>query len=458
MNNLNILSNRKIYIYFTLILSMLFSIYLGKLIVTQKIFVIFFSIILFMVAYSILKFKIKFIIGFFIFIFPLIRFVPPTAFPLRGINITNLFAVGVILIVFFSFIFKKDFKFPRVCHPEKLAIYLVILLTVVGLYHSFFSIYYGNILGSNSIIVIMKQLLISTAFIIVIRLSREPYIGIMLKKIMLFSILFIAVTVIIDRIFVNFFSSFLATYGKGAGLSYRSAGLFGGHVTQLGSFLVIGQAFFLDEVRKKPSLFNWFSLVLIFSALLFTGTRVAFGASVLIFVIFIWNYAKYKLISLVLLLMILLRVYLNFGDTIQYRISPEYQTSEEMLYREGSRPAIWEEYINRFFDNPSILLFGSAGGSVGTEISTHSTIINLWMKGGIIFPILFLFLCYKILIYTLKKHGATSGLFLASMGWMITCVVNENESLNIIAFLVLFLSMAEIPPPKKYIQGFSQHK
>ena len=129
---------------------------------------------------------------------------------------------------------------------------------------------------------------------------------------------------------------------------------------------------------------------------------------------------------------------------MMHRMSSEYQTSEDILYGYQSRPAAWRLYINKLFSDPYILLFGSAGESLEIKISTHSTFINVWIKGGILFLLSFIFLVYKIIKYLWKRFGIESGFFLAFIGWILTCIVNENESFTVIIYLVLSIAISEI--------------
>ena len=380
----------------------------------------------------------RFLLGAFIFMFPLINLIPQKFILSKGFTLLNLVIIFIIIISLYHKIYG-GFKLPPTNKNIRLASFLILFFAFIAIYNNLFGMY--QIFSNNNLIGILKTLELTVVIVIVLNYSRIRNIRLMYRRIMKITVIFIAITVIFDFIFPGILSNIYIITTKGSGLTYRSSGLFEGHPTQLGCFLIIGEALILSESKVAVSIRNWVFLLIIFIGIVFSGTRAAFVLSIVLLMYHQVRFMRHGFGIAIIFICIGYLTFVEIGDNIMYRFSFEYQSIDDMI--ETDRPNVWRRYILELYEQPAIIFWGALGGNIKYQISTHSVFLNIIIKVGIWGFLVFFIFSLQLLNYIRKKYQLRSGIFLAFISWYLLAILNENESLQIIFYLILFLSTEE---------------
>jgi hypothetical protein len=388
----------------------------------------------------------RILIFIFVFLFPLVEIVPKSVISIKGITFFNLIASLFIIYSIFLLIYTKNPQLQRGSRANsRYALYFILFFFITEIYSIVFKIIIVGDLFLLAAMLKNLQLLIGVSLLIY--WTRVSTISNLIRRILKISLLFISISVIVDFFNPSFFSRFYEVNTFGTGLNLRSAGLFNGHATQLGSYLVIGQAFILNEIHSKSSKVNWIILLLLFFGVILTGTRVALIFSVFIFVFNRFLLSKKGFIFTLFIFFLGVSILLMWGENILFRFSSEFETTEDFI--QYNRPAVWGIYINELSENPIIFWLGAIGGVTKTNISTHSVYLNMLIKGGIIMVMIFVIFSIRFFRFLFKNYNINSGLVLAIFSWYMMALINENEIIMITYLIVLFLA---INPPRQNIQ------
>lgn len=232
----------------------------------------------------------------------------------------------------------------------------------------------------------------------------------------------------------------------------------------LGVFLsimfLIGLHFAFTENSKKMIAGN----IVIFIALLLSGTRMALVAVIIGFLIYLYQTSKYKenfiknkkKIILIIISLISILIVLTVSDSNRLGTTIEGLKENNLTEVTGNRSYIWSAAYQIFKQAPYI---GVGNGNFGQEVqsivgeakTTHSLYISLLVENGLIGFVLFSIL----LIFIWSKSNDIKNLnerilFKTVFPILLITQITEMQLYNVFTFVIIFWFFMAIP--------FSYHK